>query len=163
MKLLFKIMDSILKLGAVVCVTGMIGVVILQVYARALLPQVPPWTEEVSRMLFIYTVGFAAGPAIREKAYVNVDVLLLKLSARMRTKLEMAMDIVLLAFAVVFAYESYKLLLAIGGTTTAALEWPMESFYSGIMIMSLFIMIYLTIAITNSLNELRQRKGDSAQ
>lgn len=163
MKFLFKLMDNFLKLGAIACITGMVAVVILQVYARALLPQVPSWTEELSRLLFIYTIGFAAGPAIREKAYVNVDIILAKLSEKARGRLEVFMDILLLGFNVIFTFEAYKLLLAVGGTTSAALIWPMESFYGGILIMALFVTIYLVLAIIDALIAVRHRKEEAAQ
>ncbi|MDT8902910.1 TRAP transporter small permease [Anaeroselena agilis] len=163
MRLLFDLMDKFLKFGAVVCVGGMIAVVILQVYARALLPQVPAWTEEASRLFFIYTIGFAAGPAIFEKAYVNVDVVLMKLGPGVRRALELGVDVVLLAFFAVLTVEAHKLLKAVEGTTSAALLWPMEAFYGGILIMVLFVAVYLALALLNSLRSIRSTKEEPAR
>lgn len=163
MRLLFELMDKVLKLGAVLCVGGMIAVVILQVYARALLPQVPAWTEEASRLMFIYTIGFAAGPAILQKAYVNVDVLLAKLPPGVRRILELCVDVLLTFFFAIMTFEAYKLLKAVEGTTSAALLWPMGAFYGGIMIMVLFIAVYLLLAVGNSLQEIRHGKEEATR
>jgi len=158
MKILFEAMDKFLKLGAILCVGGMIAVVLLQVYARALLPQVPAWTEEVSRLLFIYTIGFAAGPGIREKAYVNVDILLVRLRPHSRRRLECLVDLILMLFFILLTSEAYKLLLAVRGTTSAALLWPMEAFYGGILIMVLFVAVYLLLAVLDVLRTIRRKE-----
>jgi len=74
MKKLWVLFGRLLELSSILSFLGLVAVVLLQVYARLFLPKSPHWTEEASRFLFIYTVSFASGLAIREKAFVNVDV-----------------------------------------------------------------------------------------
>ena len=163
MKKIIQCMDFFLKAGAIACVAGMIGVVLLQVYARAFMSQVPPWTEEASRLLFIYVVGFAAGPAIKEKAYVNVDTLLMLLSVTARKYLELFIELIMFAFCTVLTYEAYTLLLAVKGQISAALEWPMQIFYGGTFLMVAFATIYLLLNILDILKQIRRGQvGDAA-
>jgi TRAP-type C4-dicarboxylate transport system permease small subunit len=159
MKLLITLMDRFLKAGTVTCIAGMIGVVLLQVYARMFMDQIPAWTEEASRLLFIYVVGFAAGPAIKEKAYVNVDTLFLMLSERARKYLELFIEIIMIVFNGILTYEAYQLLLTVKGQISAALLWPMELFYGGTFMMVLFITIYLLLNILDLLRDIRGRKA----
>ena len=58
MKIVFRIIDQWMWLGSVVSMFLLLGVVLLQVFARVALPQVPAWTEEASRFFFMWAVGF---------------------------------------------------------------------------------------------------------
>ncbi len=162
MSFIIGLLDRILKYGAISSLVAMVMTVLLQVFARTFLPKVPPWTEEASRLFFIYTVGFAAGLGIKERAYVNVDTFLMMLSERSRKYLEIVLDFVLFLFVGLLVYEAYTLVLAVKGQISAALLWPMEIFYGGILLMVTFIAVYLILNILSSLKELSRRKvGDT--
>ena len=67
----FKIfLSTFLKYGTLLTSLGFIFTVSLQIYARFFLTDVPPWTEEASRMLFIYAISFASGIEYRGNYFV---------------------------------------------------------------------------------------------
>lgn len=72
----------ILKYGTLLSTYGLIGSVLLQIFARFFLANTPPWTEEVARLCFIYATAFAAGLALKNHYYVDLDVFFNRLSAR---------------------------------------------------------------------------------
>lgn len=63
-----------MKYGILLSTYGLIGSVLLQIFARFFLPNTPPWTEEVARLCFIYATAFAAGLALKHRYYVHLDV-----------------------------------------------------------------------------------------
>ena len=70
----FKIfLSTFLKYGTLLTSLGFIFTVSLQIYARFFLTDVPPWTEEASRMLFIYSISFASGLAYRGNYFVYLE------------------------------------------------------------------------------------------
>ncbi|MGB9662944.1 MAG: TRAP transporter small permease [Moorellaceae bacterium] len=156
-------LDRIMKFGAISSLLAMVVIVLLQVFARTFLPKVPSWTEEASRLFFIYTVCFAAGLAIKEKAYVNVDNFINLLSPQGRKYLELILDAVLFLFMALLANEAYILVLAVKGQISAALQWPMEIFYAGILLMFTFITIYLILHIVSLIKELVRKKVDEVR
>lgn len=156
-------LDRIMKFGAISSLLAMVVIVLLQVFARTFLPKVPSWTEEASRLFFIYTVCFAAGLAIKEKAYVNVDNFINLLSPRGRKYLELILDAVLFLFMALLVNEAYILVLAVKGQISAALQWPMEIFYAGILLMFTFIAIYLVLHIVSLIKELVRKKVDEVR
>lgn len=149
-----KLLDKILATGTIVCLACMVLVVLLQVFARLFLPVVPSWTEEASRLFFIYTIGFAAGLAVKEKAYVNVDTFLLMLPERLRKLLEIFLNGLLLVFSTLLIYEAYYLVQAVKGQTSAALLWPMEIFYAGILLIVTFVTVYFLVGFLGSIKEI---------
>lgn len=77
-------MRRFLKYGTVVSTYLLIGSVLLQIFARFFLSSTPAWTEEASRLFFIYAMSFAAGLAVRGNYYVYLDLIFEKLSLRLQ-------------------------------------------------------------------------------
>lgn len=69
-----KYIEKFLKIATVWSVFLLIGSVLLQIFARFFLEQAPSWTEEVSRLFFIFSVAFAAPLALKSNYYIHLDV-----------------------------------------------------------------------------------------
>ena len=168
MKALFRFLDQVMWLGAVLSMFILLGVVLLQVFARVALPQVPAWTEEASRFFFMWAVGFAAGPAVREQAYVDVDSFTIHLPKKAQLWLAILLDSVLVVFTAVMAYESFKLIQSLEGQTSAALLWPMHVFYAAIWLQTAMLTLYLARSVVRMIrtgsikNEEQGVKGGEA-
>ena len=80
MKRVEHIWDRMLRAGTLISTVGFTGTVLLQIFARFFLEQAPAWTEEASRLFFVYAMAFAAGLAFKDGEYVQLDVLFNALS-----------------------------------------------------------------------------------
>lgn len=147
MNIIFRFLDHWLRLGAILSMFLLLGVVLLQVFARVALPQVPAWTEEASRLFFMWAVAFAAGPAVREQAYVDVDSFTIHLPKKLQLWLAVVLDAILVVFSAVMVYESSKLILSLEGQTSAALMWPMHIFYASIWLQTAMLTLYLARSV----------------
>ena len=63
-----------LKYGTFVSSFGFIVTVSIQVFSRYFLENVPAWTEEASRILFIYAIAFASGLAFKGNYFVKLNI-----------------------------------------------------------------------------------------
>ncbi|MEL6944187.1 MAG: TRAP transporter small permease [Bacteroidota bacterium] len=77
----------ILKYGTLISAWLLIGSVVLQIFARFFLENAPSWTEEASRLFFIYTVAFAAGLAFKDNYYVYLEIFFEKLTPKFQRTL----------------------------------------------------------------------------
>lgn len=91
-----KAISRILKYGTLLSTYALIGSVLLQIFARFFLANTPPWTEEASRLFFIYATAFAAGLAFKSRYYVHLDVFYNQLSARIKRILELLIPLLIL-------------------------------------------------------------------
>lgn len=66
-------LSKFLKYGTLLSSLGFIFTVLLQIFSRFFLTDVPPWTEEASRILFIYSIAFSSGLAYRGNYFVFLD------------------------------------------------------------------------------------------
>lgn len=116
--------------GTLLSFAVMIAVVLLQVISRYFLPFSVHWTEEAARFAFLYTIAFASGLAVRDKAYVNVDLVPILLRGRARVVLELLIDVVTLVFLAVLFQHSLRLVQLGGRQTSAALRVPMSRIFA---------------------------------
>ena len=140
-----KVIDAISTFGAVAGFLVMIGVVLLQVLSRYVLPFSVHWTEEAARFSFLYTVAFASGLAIREEAFVNVDLVPIALKGRSRTVLALFIDGVTLVFLVVLFRYSLQLVSIGARQTSASLRIPVSFVFFITTIISV-CMAYYTLS-----------------
>lgn len=75
--------------------------VLVQIVARYTPPEVltAPWTDEMTRLFFLYTVMLGAPWAILYHSYASIDVIAGRLKGRTRVFLDILVDLVIVAIA----------------------------------------------------------------
>lgn len=74
MKKILQLLVAACRLMVFASMMTLLGSVLIQVFARAFLPQSPMWTEELTRYALLYTVAFGAGLSMLTGNLVNVDL-----------------------------------------------------------------------------------------
>ena len=153
-----KLVDRVLTVGTMVSFTIMISVVLLQILARYALPVSVHWTEEAARFSFLYTVAFASGLAMRNKAYVNVDLLPISLHGRSRVILELFIDAVTLAFLVVLFLHARRFVAIGARQTSASLRIPMNNLFFVTILIAVSMAFYVLVRMIATI-----RRGEVSQ
>ena len=101
-----KYITKFLKYGTLISTYCLIGSVLLQIFARFFLANTPAWTEEASRLFFIYAMAFAAGLALKSDEYVALDLFFEKLSPTLKKRLLMLVQgLTLLLFGIMAIFS----------------------------------------------------------
>ena len=104
----FKIfLSKFLKYGTLLTSLGFVITVSLQIFARFFLSDVPPWTEEASRILFIYAIAFSSGLAYRGNYFVYLEAFYNGFSDALKQKIDLLsplLSLVLFGFFVDFIH-----------------------------------------------------------
>lgn len=159
MKKIAKLIDRILEGGTLVSFIALIAVVFLQVFARFALPKTPHWTEEASRIFFIYTVCFAGGLAVRDKAYVNVDLILVRFRGRFRAFIQLLLDGLVAAFMAIVLKFSIPFIQIGMIQKSPALRITMSYLFTSMLLLSIGIILYTLYDITRDLKALAGRSN----
>lgn len=132
-----KRMNNALIYIAGIVMIGLTLLANLQVLTRFVL-QIPfPWVEEVIRYTMIYLVLVLSSTAIYLKSHFNVDVLDFVLKGRSLTILEKTRTTLVFAFAVVYTYLSYQIIvdtIKMGQVTPVlqiSMAWPLSAILIG--------------------------------
>lgn len=153
-KIVKYVMDKLLEIGALLSITAMIIVVVIQVFSRFALPRTPPWTEEATRILFIYMVSFAGGLAVRDKAFVNVDTLITYLPFKARQILQILIDMMIVLFMGIIVYHATFFVKIGAMQRSSSLLIPMSYIFVGTLVVALFIGIYTAIDLVRDVKSL---------
>lgn len=137
-----SVFDKAFEIVDCIVYVVMIGVVLLQIFARVFLPKVPVWTEESSRFLQVYLVAFAAGAAVKYSAFVRVDTLYQFLGRKMKMVLDLFTNFIILTlfvFMLISSFDMYKL-----GIPRTAVSMPtihMSLIYFSMIILSASVLL----------------------
>lgn len=142
MNTLVRYIGAVLKYGALLATAGFVASVLLQIFARLLLPTAPSWTEEAARLFFVVAIGCAAGPALRGGAYVNFDFLYAKLPAAWRNRLDLLIDALTVGLFGIFTYHAARFVRMGWAERSPSLEFPMAVAFAGVFVLGLSLLFY---------------------
>jgi len=98
----------------------------LQVVARYVFSFSPIWSEELSRLLLIWTVMIGSALSVRHGVHIRVDVLLSPLPERVKRAWFAALDVIALVLFVVLAVTGVNATIFNHGMRSMGLQWPMS-------------------------------------
>ena len=89
---------------------AMFGVVLLQVFSRYVSFIAMPWTEELTRLAFVYIIALGSPLAIKYDDYARVDLLVEVFPLKARLLLELFVFFLVLCFVVYMSFISWDLI-----------------------------------------------------
>jgi TRAP-type C4-dicarboxylate transport system permease small subunit len=155
MEKLRKKMDTFLEVCVIVSASLMVLVVIIQVVSRFLLPKTPHWTEEASRIFFIFMVSFAGGLALKTKALINVDMVQNLFSKHIKQWLQLVIFLFIFAFMAIVLYESIFLIKIGALQTSPSLQISMSFLFLSMFLLSFFLCFYALLEVLNRIKTIR--------
>ncbi|MDQ0175911.1 TRAP transporter small permease [Bacillus chungangensis] len=141
-----KWLDNILAFLTVISLASVIIVVTIQIMSRYL-PYTAIWTEELTRYLFIYAICFGAPLALLRGEFINVDLIISKISTSFRRYYEIVIYIAIIVLNVVMVMEGYEFILIGSSQTSATMPFQMSVIHAAILIMSVFLVFYSIVKI----------------
>ncbi len=147
MKKIKRYIGAFLKYGTLLSTLALVFSVVIQIYARFFMENAPSWTEEASRVFFIYAISFASGRAFRQHYFVSLDLISNKLNPKLNTILELIVN--LLVFLLFLILAIYAIPYMIMGTTerSPSLGFNMSISFASILLMAAAICFYSALNI----------------
>ena len=143
----FKIfLSKFLKYGTLLTSLGFVMTVSLQIFARFFLSDVPPWTEEASRILFIYAIAFSSGLAYRGNYFVFLEAFYANFSDILKKKIDLISPILSLILFGFCGFYSLSMLEMGLNEYSPTLHILMIIPFLSILILSLSISYYSLMA-----------------
>jgi TRAP-type transport system small permease protein len=117
----------------IVLLSGIVVLVLLQISQRYFSLFPTPWTEEMSRYLFVYLTFFGSALLLKEKGHIAVDVIVERLPRRLRLGVYVLVQLIMLLFLYVFVGGILELTQASVNTRASSMTWfSMSYLYGGV-------------------------------
>jgi C4-dicarboxylate transporter DctM subunit len=138
-KLFAKIVDWFAALAVVV----MTLLVFFQVVNRYYIGWIVPWTEEVSRILFIWTTFVGAYIALKANSHISVETFFKRFSPKNQEKISNILIFLVFYFLGYLFWLSLKVIPATFGVTTPVLEISYLYIHLSLPIFTGLMLLYL--------------------
>lgn len=147
MKNLVRAIGRFLKFGTLLSTLALVLSVLVQIYARFFMESAPSWTEEASRLFFIYAICFASGLAYKQNYFVSLDLISSRLNERSNRVLSIFVtSFIFVLFLLMIVYSiSYIRLGYI--EKSPSLGFNMSISFASILLMSVAIVFYASIKL----------------
>ncbi|WP_213995907.1 TRAP transporter small permease [Tepidanaerobacter syntrophicus] len=152
--------EKILEIGTFISFIALVITVLIQIFTRFFPLGISfIWTEEATRFLFIFSIAFAAPLAMKNKEYVNVDLILNILPKNIRKIFDIMIDLLSVVLFIIVFFQAIKFAKLGVGQTSPAMRIPAYVNFSSISIMAFFVLYY---ALGNLRNQVRSldKRGD---
>jgi TRAP-type transport system small permease protein len=103
------------------------------------------WVDELSRLLFVWLTFLAAAAAFHHRIHFRVVLLWRAIPKRARPRLELAVDAISLAFAVVMLVQSLRIIDVTYVQRTTAMQIPMSYVYAVVPLSAVLIMMFILL------------------
>jgi TRAP-type C4-dicarboxylate transport system permease small subunit len=127
--------------------------VFLQVLIRFVFRYPLPWTEEVSRIAFVYSIFVGATIAVREKTHLNVDALLVILPRGAARALTVFGSLLVAIFLGFVTWEGVVFVQATGVQMTPVMQIPFRHLYLILPSSGALMLFYLVLGVVEYLRK----------
>ena len=136
---------------------GLLLVILLQIFGRSFMQNPPPWTEEMSRFIFLWYCFLGCAVTLRNKQHLGLDYFYNKFSAKVRRVIDIIIQILTLVFGAYIAFYGTTLLEVVRKRVAPITRLSMRWFYLVLPIMGA---LFVLLAIEN-LMELVKKEPDT--
>ncbi|RPI03324.1 MAG: TRAP transporter small permease [Zetaproteobacteria bacterium] len=146
-----RYLDRTVEAVATAFFIAMFGAALLQVMARYVLFVPIPWTEELARILFSWSMLLGIAVAIRRREHVRVLALLERFPAPLRTALEIAFAVVILLLLLSLARGTLQMARVTWNSHLIALSWVRTGYLYAGQLVAIGLMFLAVVLETISL------------
>ena len=136
-----------------------------QVLARDVLRVTVMWTEELAKFLFVFIVFLGAATLMESEEHIRISILADRLPASLARWHRLVVQLVLVAFGVVFVWSAWGNVLNSWEFYSPSMSWfRMSYLYLVLMFSGLLTLLYLLLNMTRVLfpGRLRGRRDVTA-
>ncbi len=126
-----------------------IVIIFIQVVTRYVFFYSLPWSEELTRYLFIWFVYLSLSVTVRDNLSIRIDLLDQLLKGKAKKVVHLIVDILSFAIVVVFIYSSFKLFQMGFRSKTPAMRIPFYVIYAVMPVGYFLTAVELFIRIVN--------------
>src|SRR5690625_3975990 len=105
------------------------------------------WTEELTRYCFLFAISFGAPLALLKNEYINVDLIIGRLTDKVRRIYELVIYMFILVLSLIMTKEGYNFMLLGNNQISATMPIKMSVIHASMFIMALFLSMFCLVRI----------------
>lgn len=152
-----RLLDRALRYLLVFLVGLLTVSVFLQVLIRFVFKSPLPWTEEVARIAFVYSIFVGATIGVRDRAHISVDFLVVLLPPPARRALKLVTNLVVAVLLCFVIWQGIEFVRQTGVQMTPVMLIPFRYLYIVIPASGALMLLYLILGTIDDLRGVKSR------
>ena len=152
-----SLLDRALRYILIFLIGLLTASVFLQVLIRFVFKSPLPWTEEVARIAFVYSIFVGATIGVRDRAHISVDFLVVLLPPHARRALKLATNIVVAVLLCFIIWQGIEFVRQTGVQMTPVMLIPFRYLYIVIPASGALMLLYLILGTIDDLRGVKSR------
>lgn len=136
------ILDRLLLVVALTLLAVMIVIIIYQVFSRQILNTTPSWSEELSRLLFVWVglLGIAYG--FKEKLHIALGLVVNMMPEKVQDIFDYFAKVLVIFFGVIMIYYGWNFTILMGNNIMPGTGLSSSVTYLSIPVTGLYVTMY---------------------
>lgn len=156
-----KVLDQTLIVAALTMLAGMILVILYQVFSRQVLSATPAWSEELSRVLFVWVAFLGIAYGFKEKLHIGVGLIADMLPDKIQTSFDIFAKLVIIGLGGLMIYYGIQFTTLMMNSTLPGLRLPSSVLYAVIPITGIYIVLNgIELLFVKGLHQSYLEEGD---
>jgi|SRR5699024_6402732 len=157
-----KVLDNILITTALTMLAVMILVILYQVFSRQILNTTPAWSEELSKVLFVWVAFLGIAYGFKEKLHIGVGLIVDRLPESIQMVFDLFAKVIIIFLGGLMVYYGIHFTLLMINSTLPGLRLPSSLLYAVIPITGIYIVINgIELLFIKGLHQSYLEEGDS--
>ena len=142
LRMIKLILDRLLLLVSLTLLAAMIIIIIYQVFSRQILSSTPSWSEELSRVLFIWVglLGIAYG--FKEKLHIALGLVVNKFPKNVQHIFDYLAKVIVIFFGIILIYYGWNFMILTSNNIMPGTGLPGSVQYLSLPVTGFYVTLY---------------------
>ncbi|WP_170140666.1 TRAP transporter small permease [Oceanobacillus arenosus] len=136
------ILDRLLLLLALIALAAMLIVIIYQVFSRQFFSSTPSWSEELSRLLFVWVSFLGIAYGFKEKLHIALGLFVNMLPKKVQDIFDYFAKALVIFFGVIMIYYGWNFTTLMSNNIMPGTGLPSSALYIVIPISGFYVTLY---------------------
>lgn len=142
MKMVKRIFDRLLLGSALTMLLAMVVIIIVQVFSRQILNYTPSWSEEVSKLLFVWVSFLGIAYGFKEKLHIALGIVVDAFPEKVQHVFDYFSKVLIIGFGAIMIYYGWQFTVLMGNSSMPGTGWPSSVLYAAIPVSGFFVTFY---------------------
>jgi len=133
--------DKVLLYFSLTLLTAMVLIILYQVFARQVLHSTPSWSEELSRVLFVWVSFLGIAYGFKERLHIAVGLVVDRFPEKVQDTIDFITKGIIVIFGLILLIYGWKFAVLMGYSTLPGIKLPSSYLYAIIPVTGFFITI----------------------
>ncbi|WP_431803764.1 TRAP transporter small permease [Halobacillus andaensis] len=142
LKMLKRSLDRVLLVTALTLLAVMVLIIVVQVFSRQIFSYTPSWSEELSRVLFVWVSFLGIAYGFKEKLHIGVGLVVNMLPEQVQKGFDYLAKVIVIGLGIFMIYFGWQFTMLMGASTLPGLGLPSSVLYASIPVTGIFVTLY---------------------